>query len=48
MVINQIDKFHSLKDKEHCLRKRPQLFIQKRQFTKPLENLTNALIDGEI
>ena len=48
MVINQIVKFHSPKDKERCLRERAQLFIQKRQFTKPLENLTNPLIDGEI
>ena len=48
MVINQINKFHSPKDKERCLRKRSQLFIQEKQFTKLLENLTNALIDREI
>ena len=32
MVINQIVKFRSPKDKERCLRKRQQLFIQKQQF----------------
>ena len=34
MVINQIVKFHSPKDKERRLRKQLQLFIQKRQFVK--------------
>ena len=34
MVINQIVRFHGPKDKERRLRKRLQLFIQKRQFVK--------------
>ena len=38
MVTNQIVKFHGLKDKERRLRKRLQLFIQKRQFVLFTEN----------
>ena len=42
MVINQIVKFRSPKDKERHLRKQLQLFIQKRQFVKTTRKLSKC------